>query len=59
MEHDPAHPLANDEGNIFMSNISSVDETANMISAARTYQSNVEAMNTVKQLIMRTLSLGQ
>jgi flagellar basal-body rod protein FlgC len=58
MEYDPAHPLANEDGNVFLPNVNSVDETANMISAARTYQSNVEAMNTTKQLIIRTLSLG-
>lgn len=59
MEYNPGHPLANEEGHIFLPNVNTVDETANMISAARTYQSNVEAMNTTKQLIMRTLSLGK
>jgi flagellar basal-body rod protein FlgC len=59
MEYNPAHPLSNEEGYIFMPNVNPVEETANMISASRTYQSNVEAMNTTKQLIMRTLSLGQ
>lgn len=59
MEYNPAHPLANEDGHIFLPNVNTVDETANMISAARTYQSNVEAMNTTKQLIMRTLSLGK
>ena len=45
--------------NIYLSNVNSVEEMANMISASRSYQSSVEAMNTTKQLIMRTLSLGK
>ncbi len=57
-EHAPAHPMANEEGYIYRSNVNSVAEMANMISASRSYQGSVEAMNTTKQLIMRTLSLG-
>ena len=57
-EYSPGHPMANGEGYIFRSNVNSVEEMANMISASRSYQSSVEAMNTTKQLIIRTLSLG-
>ncbi len=57
-EYSPGHPMADEEGYIYLSNVNSVDEMANMISASRSYQSSVEAMNTTKQLIMRTLSLG-
>lgn len=57
-EYAPGHPMANDEGFIFRSNVNTVDEMANMISASRSYQSSVKAMETTKQLIMRTLSLG-
>ena len=58
-EFAPGHPKADAEGYIYMSNVNSVEEMANMISASRSYQSSVEAMNTTKQLIMRTLTLGQ
>tara|TARA_R110002110_G_scaffold405241_1_gene624185 strand:+ start:17629 stop:18042 length:414 start_codon:yes stop_codon:yes gene_type:complete len=58
-EYAPGHPLANEEGYIYYSNVNSVDEMANMISASRSYQSNVQAMNTTKQLIMQTLNLGR
>jgi flagellar basal-body rod protein FlgC len=58
-EFSPTHPLADDEGYIYMSNVNSVEEMANMISASRSYQSSVEAMNTTKQLIMQTLNLGR
>ncbi|MFT4614826.1 MAG: flagellar basal-body rod protein FlgC [Bacteroidia bacterium] len=57
-EYLPSHPMADAEGYIYMSNVNSVEEMANMISASRSYQSSVEAMETTKQLIMRTLSLG-
>ena len=58
-EYNPGHPLANDEGFVFMPNVNVIEEMANMISASRSYQTNVEVMNTAKQMLMRTLSLGQ
>ena len=57
-EYAPTHPLASEEGFIYMPNVNSVEEMANMMSASRSYQSSIEAMNTTKQLILRTLSLG-
>ncbi|MDX1735616.1 MAG: flagellar basal body rod C-terminal domain-containing protein, partial [Halioglobus sp.] len=57
-EYVPGHPMADEEGYIYRASINSVEEMANMISASRSYQSSVEAMNTTKQLIMRTLSMG-
>ncbi|MFK7828973.1 MAG: flagellar basal body rod protein FlgC [Congregibacter sp.] len=58
-EYAPAHPMANEDGFIYRSTVNSVEEMANMIEASRSYQSSVEAMNTAKQLIMRTLTLGR
>jgi flagellar basal-body rod protein FlgC len=57
--YEPNHPLANEEGYIFQSNVNIAEEMANMISASRSYQTNVEVMNTAKQLISATLRLGQ
>lgn len=59
MEHMPGHPLANEEGYVFFPAVNMVEEMANMMSASRNYQNNVEMMNTVKQLMLRTLQLGQ
>ena len=56
--YSPGHPLANEDGYIFMPNVNTVEEMANMISASRSYQANVEVVNTSKQMLMRTLSLG-
>lgn len=57
--YQPDHPLADDTGHIYLPNVNIVEEMANMISAARAYQNNIEVMNTAKQLMIRTLSLGR
>ncbi len=57
--YEPNHPAADAEGYIYRPNVNVVDELANMISASRSYQTQVEVMNTSKQLVLRTLTLGQ
>jgi len=59
MRYDPKHPQSNEEGYIFLPNVNPIEEMANMISASRSYEYNVEAMNTTKQLMLATLRLGQ
>ncbi len=56
---DPNHPLADAQGYVTHSNVSAVDEMVNMISASRSYQNNVEVMNTAKSLLLKTLQMGQ
>ena len=58
-QYSPAHPEADPDGYIYTSNVNMVEEMANMISASRSYQSNVEVANTSKQLLLETLRLGQ
>ena len=58
LEYQPGHPLANEEGYVSMPNVEPVHEMVNMISASRSYQANVEVMNTNKQLMLKTLTLG-
>ncbi|MBL8512013.1 MAG: flagellar basal body rod protein FlgC [Betaproteobacteria bacterium] len=55
---DPKHPLADEQGYISLPNVNPVDEMVNMISASRSYQSNIEVMNTAKNLLQKTLQLG-
>ena len=55
--HEPANPLADDEGYVFHSNVSEVTEMVEMMAAARSYQNNVEVVNTARQLMMRTLDI--
>lgn len=57
--YEPGHPMADENGYVYLPNVNVVEEMANMISASRSYQSNVEVTNTAKQLLMRTLTLGQ
>lgn len=59
MRYEPGHPLANEEGYIFGSNVDSVEEMANMMSATRSYQSNVDMLATVRQLMLQTLKMGE
>jgi len=59
MVHDPQNPLANADGYVAMSNVNVVEEMVNMISASRSYQANVEVLNTAKSLMQKTLSIGQ
>ena len=56
---DPNNPHANADGYVTMPNVNVVEEMTNMISASRSYQANVEMMNTAKTLVQRTLALGQ
>ena len=58
-EYNPDHPLSDEDGYIFMPNVNMVEEMADMISASRSYQSNVEVMTTAKRMLMRTLQLGE
>lgn len=58
-EYNPAHPMADENGYIFHANVDPIAEMANMMSASRSYQNNVEVANTSKQLLMQTLRLGQ
>ena len=57
--HDPKHPSADAEGYVTYSNVNAVEEMVNMISASRSYQSNIEVMNTAKSLLLKTLQMGQ
>jgi flagellar basal-body rod protein FlgC len=56
---DPKHPAADGEGYVTFSNVNAVDEMVNMIAASRSYQNNVEVMNTTKSLLQKTLQMGQ
>ena len=59
VQYSPEHPKADDKGYIYLPNVNIVQEMANMISASRSYQNSAQMLNTTKQLMQRTLSLGQ
>jgi flagellar basal-body rod protein FlgC len=57
--HDPQHPAADADGYVTYSNVNTVEEMVNMISASRSYQNNLEVMNAAKSLLLKTLQMGQ
>ncbi|MCL2617596.1 MAG: flagellar basal body rod protein FlgC, partial [Defluviitaleaceae bacterium] len=57
--HDPGHPDADADGYVQMPNINIVMEMVNMISASRSYEANVTAMDVTRGMISRTLEIGR
>ncbi len=57
--YEPGNPLADANGYVYAPNVNSVEEMVDMISASRSYQNNVEVMNTAKDMMLATLRLGQ
>jgi flagellar basal-body rod protein FlgC len=58
-EYAPNHALADEEGYIYRPNVNVVEEMANMISASRAYQNNVELVNATRQMLSATINLGR
>lgn len=59
LRYEPGHPLADDAGYVHMPNVNVVNEMVNSIAASRSYQANVEVMNSAKALMLKTLTIGQ
>lgn len=57
--YEPGNPLADANGFVYAPNVNTVEEMVDMISASRSYQNNVEVMNTAKEMMLATLRLGQ
>ena len=57
--YEPAHPKADKDGYVYYPNVNVVEEMTNMISASRSFQMNVEVMNSAKQMVQKVLTLGQ
>ena len=58
-QYQPGNPLANENGYIYLSNVNVIEEMTNMMSASSSYQSNIEVLNTSKDLLLQTLRLGR
>jgi len=59
MVYDPGNPSADATGHVAMPNVNVIEEMVNMISASRSYQTNVETMNAAKTMLLKTLTIGQ
>ena len=57
--YEPDHPMANEEGYVFYPNVNPMEEMADMMSASRSFQTNVEIMNSAKSMMQKMLTLGQ
>jgi flagellar basal-body rod protein FlgC len=57
--YEPDHPAADESGYVYYPNVNVVEEMADMISASRAFQTNVDMMNTAKQMLQKVLTLGQ
>ncbi len=57
--YQPDNPEADADGNVYATNVKTVEEMVNMISASRSYKNNIEMINTTKDLLLQTLSLGR
>lgn len=57
--YDPGHPDADAQGIVLMPNISPVEEMANLVDATRSYEANLAALNTSKQLALKALEIGR
>ena len=55
----PGHPQADEKGYVAMPNVNPVEEMVNMLSASRSYQTNVDTMNAAKSMLLKTLTIGQ
>jgi flagellar basal-body rod protein FlgC len=58
MRYQPENPLANKDGYIFTSNVNSIEEMTNMISANRSFATNIDVINTARDLLLKTISMG-
>ena len=57
--HDPGHPLADADGNVWEAAVDNAVELVEMIETSRQYQNNVQALQTAKGLMLETLRIGQ
>jgi flagellar basal-body rod protein FlgC len=59
MRYQPDHPLADEKGYVMYPNVNVVEEMADMLSASRSFQTNIDVMDAAKTMMQRLLTLGQ
>jgi flagellar basal-body rod protein FlgC len=57
--HEPGHPLADEEGFVYIAPVDVNEEMVDMIEASRQYQNNLEVVTTLRTLMMRTVNMGK
>ena len=56
---DPGHPDADKEGYVMFPNVNLMEEMADMVAATRAYEANINAVNTTKEMYLKTLEIGR
>ncbi|MEO9945605.1 MAG: flagellar basal body rod protein FlgC [Paraglaciecola sp.] len=59
IEYSPGHPMADGDGYIYKPNVNVVEEMADMMSASKAYETNVQVADTTKRIFRNVLRLGQ
>ena len=59
LKYEPGHVDANDKGYVAYPNVNVMKEMADMISASRSYEANISALNTAKSMAMKSLEIGR
>jgi flagellar basal-body rod protein FlgC len=59
IEYSPGHPSADENGYIYRPNINVVESIADLSSASKSYETNVQVADTTKRIFRRVLQLGQ
>lgn len=57
--YNPSHPDADADGNVQMPNVSVVEETVNMVNASRSFEANVQAFQTLRDMAAKSLEIGR
>ena len=58
MRYEPDNPTANKDGYVFGSNVNPIEEMTNMISANRAFATDIDAINTARDLLLKIISMG-
>lgn len=57
--YDPSHPDANEAGYVLYPNVNVITEMVNMMTALRSYEANVTAINAAKDMALKALEIGR
>ena len=57
--HDPSHPDADEDGNVQLPNVNVMEEMVDMMTASRSFEANVQAFTSLKEMVLRSLDIGR
>jgi len=57
--HDPGHPDADADGYVHLPNVNVVEEMVDMMTAARSFEANVQAFQTLREMVQQAINIGR